>query len=149
MVTVEDLMSSFDDTLELCRDSPVARARSQGARKRSRSGGRVLDRVEEWVEDQQARVEQVVEVEEARVEVVREKRRRSQSLGANKGGGLGAREGEGLGARASLGPRTRSQTSQVSWGVTPQINLSIIKPGKRVISKVIYYQKDFETSTNP
>ena len=147
---MEDLMSSFDDTLELCRDSPVARARSQGARKRSRSGGRVLDRVEEWVEDQHARVEQVVEVEEARVEVVREKRRRSQSLGANKGGGLGAREGEGLGARASLGPRTRSQTSQVSWGVViPQIYISIIKPGKRVISKVIYYQKDFETSTNP
>jgi len=66
ILDVEDL--SLDDTADLCQDSPLPpnsgrRSRSRGGRKRSRSKsqGRVLDRVEEWVEEQQGRLEERLE----------------------------------------------------------------------------------------
>jgi len=73
VLDVDDL--SLDDTADLCQDSPLPpnsgrRSRSRGGRKRSRSKsqGRVLDRVEEWVEEQQGRLgerlEEASQVEE-------------------------------------------------------------------------------------
>merc|ERR1719180_191013 len=66
VLDVDDL--SLDDTADLCQDSPLPpnsgrRSRSRGGRKRSRSKsqGRVLDRVEEWVEEQQGRLEERLE----------------------------------------------------------------------------------------
>merc|ERR1719180_423952 len=66
VLDVDDL--SLDDTADLCQDSPLPpnsgrRSRSRGGRKRSRSKsqGRVLERVEEWVEEQQGRLEERLE----------------------------------------------------------------------------------------
>ena len=66
ILDVNDL--SLDDTADLCQDSPLPPnsgrgSRSRGGRKRSRSKsqGRVLDRVEEWVEEQQGRLEERLE----------------------------------------------------------------------------------------
>ena len=87
VLDVDDL--SLDDTADLCQDSPLPlnsgrRSRSRGGRKRSRSKsqGRVLDRVEEWVEEQQGRLEERLEEACIEEEQERVKERMNEVKGA-------------------------------------------------------------------
>ena len=85
VLDVDDL--SLDDTADLCQDSPLPpnsgrRSQNQRKRSRSKSQGRVLDRVEEWVEQQQGRLEERLEEASLAEEQDRVRERMAEVKGA-------------------------------------------------------------------